>query len=197
MRGGNLSAEYEIISFCDHIADAKAYTKAYTSADTIPNSKPTQTGTINKLKETGQNKTKQSSSGASQPVGKNDLEKTVHWKALVDAWFVFYKKNYLIEPTFNGAAAKNLKLIVDRLRQLAEKSEPKPEWTEVYAVSLLNRFLTKAVADDWLKNNFLLNNLYSKFDSIVQKNGTHNNKQQTGSAVNTGSILSKINAMPG
>lgn len=51
-RGGNLCAEYEIIPFCDHIADAKAITKAYTSADTIPTTNPTQTVPINKLNKT-------------------------------------------------------------------------------------------------------------------------------------------------
>lgn len=51
-RGGNLAAEYEIVPFCDRIADAKAITKAYTSADTIGNSPPTQKGTITKLEET-------------------------------------------------------------------------------------------------------------------------------------------------
>jgi len=51
-RGGNLAAEYEMIPFCDRIADAKAITKAYTNPDTIPITNPTQTPTINKLEET-------------------------------------------------------------------------------------------------------------------------------------------------
>lgn len=51
-RGGNLSAEYEIVSFCDQYTDTKAITKAYTSADTIPVTKPTQKLPINKLDET-------------------------------------------------------------------------------------------------------------------------------------------------
>ncbi|MBK7885499.1 MAG: hypothetical protein IPJ81_18170 [Chitinophagaceae bacterium] len=62
---------------------------------------------------------------------------------IVDAWFSFYKKNYVIEPTFNGAAAKNLKLIVERLQKLADKAVPKYEWTEEYALKVTNHFLRK------------------------------------------------------
>lgn len=190
-RGGNLSAEYELIPFSDHIADAKAYTKAYTSADTITTTKPTQKGTINKLKETTLKKTK-------PLAGEPPEEKVLYWQKIVDTWFVFYKKNYLIEPTFNGAAAKNLQLIIQRLQKLNKQSADKKEWTEEYALRMLNHFFTKAMSDDWLKSNFLLNILYSKFDSIVQKsNGTNNNKQQTGAGVNTASMLSKIASMPG
>lgn len=49
-RGGNLSAEYEIICFSVHIADTKAYAKAYTNPDIIP----TQTDTIYKQDNTKQ-----------------------------------------------------------------------------------------------------------------------------------------------
>jgi hypothetical protein len=51
-RGGNLSATYEMVPFCVHNTDAISYTKAYTNPDTIPNTNPTQTGTINKLNYT-------------------------------------------------------------------------------------------------------------------------------------------------
>lgn len=152
-----------------------------------------------KQKTKTQTKQNNSFSGGKAPGNKKDgFEKVLYWQKIVDAWFSFYKKNYVIEPTFNGAAAKNLKLIVESLKKLADKSVPKYEWTEEYALKVINHFFTKAFAVEWLRDNYLLSNLYSKFDSIVQKDNERNNttKQSTGANVNTGSMLEKINAMP-
>lgn len=190
-RGGSLSAEYEIVSFCVHNTDAINYTKSYTNPDTIHNTNPTQTGTINKLNKSKLKKTKHSPGGKA-PVKENDFSKSVHWKKMVDTWFVFYKEKYLIEPTFNGQSAKNLKLIADRLQKLAENANQ--VWTEDYAERCLLKFLNNAISDDWLKSNFLLNNLYSKFDSIIQKNGTGNNLNGKQAGRITGNDLNQAHA---
>lgn len=139
-----------------------------------------------------------SKSHSDKSVKKENKITTDHWKKIVDVWFQFYKKNYLIEPTFNGASSKSLKQIVDRIKKLS--TEQNYEWTEEYAARCFEAFLSKAIKDQWIAANFLLSNLYSKFDSIVtpKNNGNSKNNHQsaTGAAVDTGSLLSKINAMP-
>lgn len=109
-----------------------------------------------------------------QPI-KKDKPETKHWKELVDVWFTFYKTKYLIEPTFNGVAAKNLKDIVTRLEKM-----PRPqqwEWTDIYATASLKKFLEKAYEDSWLQKNYLLQNLANQFDKIAtpKNNGNSSN----------------------
>ncbi len=184
--------------------DTNVDTNAYTNVGTNQGTNPyTNVGVnpedYNKTKSQTETKLNNSFAGDKSPgKKKDDFEKTLYWKKIVEVWFDFYKKNYLIEPTFNGAAAKTLKLIVERLRKLSASSAQKFEWTEEYALKVLNHFFAKAITDEWLKCNFLLSNLYSKFDSIVQKSNERNNntKQSTGANVNTGSMLAKINSMP-
>lgn len=119
-----------------------------------------------------QNETKQSSRR------KAPGEKTEYWNLLRDAWIDFHKKNKGVEPTFNSAAAKNLKLIVDRLKKLNQQAQQPQEWSEVYALRIFSHFLTKAWADPWLSDNFLLKNLYSQFDKIIS-NGKGTKTAQT------------------
>ena len=123
-------------------------------------------------------------------------EKTMYWKILVDVWFVFYKEKFGVDPTFNGQAAKSLKFIVETIEKSVKKANK--DWTEEYAAGGLKHFLTLAYSDEWLKQNFLLNNLASKFDAIIQKRNGNNQtgKQATGAGVSTSSILERINAMP-
>lgn len=107
-----------------------------------------------------------------EPTKKKEAIEIKHWKALVDVWFTFYKKQYLIEPTFNGVASKNFKEIINRLEKM-----PRPgpfEWSESYAVASLQKFLEKAYEDSWLQKNYLLQNLANQFDKIVtpKNNGT-------------------------
>lgn len=134
-------------------------------------------------------------SGAKKaPTKKQQLEATPYWQKLVDNWFDFYRGKFKMDPTFNGAAAANFKKIVDRLKILSEKD--KFEWTEENAMRIARRFFTKAYeADQWMRDNFLISNLYSKFDSIVTKNGTQ--RKPTGGAVDTASAFAKIDSMPG
>ena len=90
---------------------------------------------------------------------------TKFWVPLKNTWFDFYQKKFSARPTFQGAAPKNLKFIAGRLEQLvAEKGR---EWSEPYAVRCLAGFLEKAYEEEWLRKNFLLTNLATKFDAIV------------------------------
>lgn len=138
-------------------------------------------------------------SGEKSPVKKVDkildLKTTLYWKKIVDVWFVFYKTNFKIDPTFTSEAAKNLKNISARIEKLATTSENPMAWTEENAERLLNHFFKKAYQEPWLRENYLLSNLYSKFDSIVVKN-SQNEKQPTGGAVSTESAFAKIDKMP-
>ena len=195
-RGGNLSAEYEIIPFCVHNTDAKAYAKAYAVPDAKAYTNPTQKHTINKLNNTKLKETKHSFPGDESPVPKKEIIKTLYWEKLVDTWFVFYEKSYSIKPSFNAAAGKNLKGIVDRLEKLTKLKGY--EWNEDHSVVCLNHFLTKAKTDNWLNQNFLLSNLNSQFDKIVnpKNDGTpKNGKEPTGANVDPGAAFETIDRM--
>ena len=200
-RGGNLCAEYEIISFCGQIADTKAYTKLYTNPDTITPTEPTEKLPINKQEEIKPKQTKPIAADKPAAEKKDEPVKVLYWGKIVETWFSFYKKYYLIDPTFTGAAAKNLKLIIDRLKALSEKMVLPADrgpviWSEDYAIKIFTKFLEMAISDTWIRDNFLLSNLYSKFDSIIQKSNGNGNGKITGASVNTGSAFDKIDAMP-
>ncbi len=115
---------------------------------------------------------------------------------MVDLWFTFYKERFLNDPTFNGIAAKNLKLILKRLQKVTEDGGK--IWDEAMAIKVFNRFLTLGFADRWLQDNFILNNLYSKFDSIInKKNGTHQQgtaKIATGKNAGANQLLNELSA---
>lgn len=134
----------------------------------------TLTGTDNKLNTISKTK---HSVGTGVPTPKKETVKTLYWQKIVDTWFNFYKSKFELDPTFNGAQSKNLKQIVGRLEKLSKtvvlKEGGNPEWTEEYCVRILNKFFKNAYEkDQWMKDNFLLTNLYSKFDTIISKNGT-------------------------
>lgn len=125
-----------------------------------------------KLKRKTKTKTN-SSSDASAP---EEKEPTKFWKSFVDIWFRRYDEVTGAKPTFNGAAAKNLKSIIQRLEKLYFDKNSH-EWEEVKALITFNKFLDNALKDDWLKSNFLLTNLSTQFDKIVNqpKDGKSNN----------------------
>jgi hypothetical protein len=129
-----------------------------------------------------------------------DVEKkvaTMFWEKFVAEWFSFYEQKFSIAPTFNGQSAKSLKFIVETIEKAVKKTDK--QWTEEFAVTSLRHFLQLAYSDEWLKQNFLLNNLASKFDSIIQKRKNGNNQTgqpATGGNVSTSSIFNAINAMP-
>ena len=131
-----------------------------------------------------QTKPNQTSKSHSKPIGsvKEKKETTVYWEKLVETWFGFYKEKFLLEPTFNAAAGKSLKSIMTRIKKVAESAGK--EWTEEYAISCLKDFLKKAYGfDNWLRENFLLPTLSSRFDAIVKKRNDGKNGEQKNSLV--------------
>lgn len=146
----------------------------------------------NKLNQTKQNQTS-SSPGKPEEKKKKTVE---YWQVLVKTWFEFYSEKFGQEPSFPPSMAAHLKSIVVRIRKISDKKGF--EWTEQHAIRSFHHFLAKAWEDEWLRANFLLTNLSTKFDSIVNSkaHGIAKAKPATGSSVSTGSILAKINAMP-
>lgn len=92
--------------------------------------------------------------------------KNKYWQALVEVWFDFNNTHFKIKPSFKGQDTKALKLLVENLERRA--AENNHEWTEEYAKSVLNAFLTHSLKDKWLKENFLLPNLEKQFDKILK-----------------------------
>lgn len=131
-----------------------------------------------------QNKRKPNSKSHLPPNGdKPEKIVTEHWKEIVDCWFAFYKQKFETEPTFNGQSTKALKSITETIQRAWLKSGK--DWTKENAIICLENFFTKAYKDDWLKQNFLLPVLASKFDSIIQKK-TEDGKTNWGSTSKDG-----------
>jgi predicted transcriptional regulator len=102
-----------------------------------------------------------------------------HWQSLVDAWFVFNKKEFGDDPSFADQDPKFLKQVVQRLKKRAEAANV--EWTELAAVTRFNAFLKKAFEDEWIGSHFLLSNLLNQFDKIIlNQNGAKTTKGNTG-----------------
>jgi hypothetical protein len=165
-RGGNLCAEYEIIPFCVHNTDANPDANGNTNPDANGNTNPTQRPTISKLKN---NKLNSNTSGSKEPA---------HWKKIIDIWFSFYAENISDEhgepalPVFNAVQGSHLKKIIAALTKKAK--EKNQEWTEDYACRTFKRFLELGWKhDDWMKQNFELANLLSKFNSITNSTPTN------------------------
>jgi hypothetical protein len=112
-----------------------------------------------------------------------EKEPTKFWKSFVDIWFRRYDEVTGAKPTFNPAAAKNLKSIIHRLEKLYFDKNNE-HWEEVKALITFNKFIDNALRDDWLKSNFLLTNLSTQFDKIINqpKNGTKSNTTGTPSS---------------
>lgn len=89
-----------------------------------------------------------------------------YWQPFVAAWFDFHIETQRPEPSFAGRDPLYLQQLYDRLKHRAEKK--KSEWSEATAVARLRSFLTAAASDQWLGKKFLLKNLVSEFDAILQ-----------------------------
>lgn len=109
-----------------------------------------------------------------------------YWQSLVSVWFSFYgekfkdEENHPAQPFFEGKEANFLRRIVLKLKSLSERK--KKDWSEKYAAHVLQSFLQKAYEhDEWLRRNFELSNLESKFNSIINANNQPAPKQTNGS----------------
>ena len=177
------TSDFEVDKGMDKGVDSEV-DKGVDSSDIIK--EQTKTKTETKLKD--------SFSPSANPAKK---ETAKFWDKLVDGGFGFSKEKFSTEPTFKGEQAKQLKIIVETIERATLKAGK--EYTEDFAMASLLQFITLAYSDQWLKDHFLLKNLCSQFDSIIQKrkNGTNQTGQPaTGGNVSTSSIFNAINAMP-
>lgn len=87
-----------------------------------------------------------------------------YWDAIVGVWFKFCIDNYGDKPSFDGSAPRDLKSIMKQLRERAE--ERGIEWSELAAVTRLNKFLEVANTYKYLNENWLLSNINRQKDTI-------------------------------
>lgn len=87
-----------------------------------------------------------------------------HFQVMVSTFFKFCVDFKGDKPSFDGSAPRNLKNICKQLRERAE--EKGIEWTELAAVTRLNKFLETANTYKYLNENWLLQNLDRNKDMI-------------------------------
>lgn len=111
---------------------------------------------------------------------------TKHWAALVEEWFRFYaEKHEGNKPRFRKADTSHFKEIIQALERRAIAKDV--AWTEEVAVERLRLFLTHAYGRNWLKTHFLLHNLNSQFDAIV--NSKPEQQQPSGKVRSGGAVI--------
>jgi len=91
------------------------------------------------------------------------------WKFFVDIYFKFFEEIFHRPPNFddNGVSGKKLKSILKKLHH-ENKRTFKP-WNQLRGGALLKHYFSLAITDKWLKENFELSNLDSKFNTIINK----------------------------
>ena len=89
----------------------------------------------------------------------------------VDIYFKFHDEQFSRPPKFNEVDGKKLKEILKKLEYENRRSS-KP-WSRPRGEALLKQYLKIAIGDKWLKENFELSNLDSKFNSIINKAATN------------------------
>lgn len=158
----------------------------------------------NATKEKKGNKSKRKESKGDNTTGATSAPKVDKidgeiWKVVVDTWFTFYESKYQDKPIFSGrdpAALKNLCRMIEKKVIAA----PGHTWNVGNCAAHLTRFLQIAHSLDWLKDNFLVQNLVSQFDKIIAsgKNGSAKSaKSATGEGINVQSAFDKIDRLYG
>lgn len=106
------------------------------------------------------------------------------YKKLVFVWFELYPQLFGFKPTFNALDGSKIKSIEKKLKSKCEEFQQ--EWTGESAEDLFRQFLDVAYSDKWLKDNFQLQILDSKFDIIIAKSMKQN---QISGGINSVNIL--------
>lgn len=106
------------------------------------------------------------------------------FKIFVEIWFNFHFQKYEFKPAFKAIDGKKINSIIKKLNTVS--TDRGFEFTDNVAEHAFLKFLTLAYSDDWLKANFELSNLDSKFNSIIQKSTTGGKKQQNTSQYTNG-----------
>ena len=109
------------------------------------------------------------------PETKVSVTENLLFKKFVEIWFNFHFQKYEFNPAFKSIDGKKINSIIKKLETVSK--ERGYEFTDSIAEQGFLRFLTLAYSDDWLKANFELSNLDSKFNSIIQKSTNGATKQ--------------------
>ena len=131
-----------------------------------------------KLNKTKQNKTKENNiisetTVSDSEITKNDFKKIEQKKEnsiyskFVEIWFLFHQEKYNFKPSFKSIDGSKIKSIIEKIKKLYSNNEN--NFTDEVAEKLFLKFLILAYSDDWIKSNFQLQILDSKFDTIIQK----------------------------
>ncbi len=115
------------------------------------------------------------------------------FEKIVEVWFSFHFEKYGFQPIFRALDGKKIKSIIEKLKKLSEQKNF--EFTDTVAENAFLKFLTIAHSDDWLKSNFELSKLDSKFNSVIQKstpNGSANYKIQKQSGADMASYREQL-----
>lgn len=102
------------------------------------------------------------------------------WQPLVKIFFDFCEQQFGAKPSFDGASAKSMGLIIDSIAQRCKEKDI--EWTEDIACRSWKLFLITAHEDRWLQENFILTNLNKFKDKVffklskISKDGTAKNE---------------------
>lgn len=147
-------------------------------------------GTDNIKHKTKQEKTKQSKSHSADAAMEN--VKLPFWKAFIECWHQWYQEQFQIPYLYMKKDFAHLKGIYQFLQKRSEIK--KFEFTEETLLAAFKFFLKTAwEKDNWLKQNFSLQNLLTQFNQI--SNGqtiAKNAKQRTGGEVSDIDIATKI-----
>lgn len=167
-RPGNQCSVYQLIPFTVSHMGTHNGTQYGTQYGTQAGTQP---GTIIQTKG---KETKLNIHDGETPSGVKEV--TPYWERLVEKWFAFYQLHYTRKPSFNSKTGKCLKTIVTLLKKNSEAEGF--QWTEPRAVETFGDFLTKAMAHSaWLKQNFLLGNLLSHYDAIINSSNDGRNSE--------------------
>ncbi|MDE3250276.1 MAG: hypothetical protein KGO82_16565 [Bacteroidota bacterium] len=181
---------YELVVETAVKITANVTTDQGTNLTANPGTNPSDYNKLNKRK------TKQNTGAGGKPPRSKNKGRDF-WEPFVATWDEFYasKNNgstYAYQAKDMGCLAK----IYDFLK--ARAAAKKFEWNEDNLKGAFSFFLRKAYdKDQWMRDNFSIPNLLSQFNQIANESARKKEQPATGADVNTSSIFSKINAMPG
>jgi len=97
----------------------------------------------------------------------NEKFDNLFYSQITKIWFDFYLDNFSLKPSFGAMEGKKLKSIANKIKNISIQMNLDLN-QDLMEKSFL-KFLNLAFSDNWLKSNFQLSILDSKFDSIIQK----------------------------
>jgi hypothetical protein len=97
----------------------------------------------------------------------NEKFDNLFYSQITKIWFDFYLDNFSLKPSFGAMEGKKLKSIANKIKNISIQMNL--ELNQDLMEKSFLKFLNLAFSDNWLKSNFQLSILDSKFDSIIQK----------------------------